>query len=194
MIITFIHIIVGIFLIVSSTKLSKQNYFIPIKRKPTHYFQIAVFSLSFLFPLFAIQHTSTGCCESAHWHFGLFAIVFGWTYLISLFNKFPFVGEHSIVFFTIAWTFLKLAVFGLLLVLGSVIVLMTLFYDENAPVSKASGFFKGKDLTSCICTLAFTGISFCWIWKGHRYRGDNGFRRDRLPGCVWVFLRPEQQQ
>ncbi len=66
---------------------------------------------------------------------GLFSIIFGWTYLIHLSSTLPFVGEHAIMFLNIVWTFLKLTIFALLLVLAATIVLTMTFYDAQAPVS-----------------------------------------------------------
>lgn len=111
------------------------NLLLPIKERLNGYFKAMVFLLPLIFSILRILNTKTGCCEEVQWHFGLFAIVFGWANLIRLFSNLPFIGQHSIVFKTIVWTFVKLAVFGLLLVLASVVVLTIVFFDSQALVS-----------------------------------------------------------
>ena len=49
-------------------------------------------------------------------------------------SKFPYIGEYALVFATICKTFLKLALFGILLILASTLVLDMIFYNPLAPV------------------------------------------------------------
>lgn len=69
------------------------------------------------------------------WNVGIFAIIFGWTNLIVLTSKLPYIGEYALVFAAILKTFLKLTFFGLLLIFASTIVLIMIFYNPQAIVS-----------------------------------------------------------
>ena len=131
------------------------SIFFPIKENLHYIFSAVAYLLPLIFSVMRIVNVSTGCCDAWQYHFGLFAIVFGWAKLIHLFSKFPFIGVHSIVFFTIVWTFLKLALFALLLVLASVFVLMTVFYDEQALVSVhvLSSMSVKPEPRACFCAI-----------------------------------------
>ena len=113
-----------------------KKLFFPIVKNVASYLQVMVFILALLYSLLILADTATtGCCEEVTWHFGLFAIVLGWTHLIHLCSKLPFIGEHAIVFLDIAWTFLKLTAFALMLVLAATIVLAMTFFNAQALVS-----------------------------------------------------------
>jgi hypothetical protein len=120
---------------IARNKLHPKNFFLPVKETLGTYFCLLVFVLSLIYAVLTLLNSHTGCCREYMWHFGLFAFISGWAYLIRLFSKFPFVGQHSIVYWTIVWTFLKLSIFGLLLLLASAIILMAVFFDPRATVS-----------------------------------------------------------
>lgn len=133
--VTLIHLIIVVIQLSGFKNMQFRSILFPAKMKTTYYFQLLVFVLSLIFSCLTIAVTSNGCCVEWQWHFGLFAVSLGWANLIHLFFKFPFVGEHAIIFATIVVTFLKLAVFALLLILASTIVLMMVFFDAEAMVS-----------------------------------------------------------
>lgn len=112
-----------------------KEVFHPVIEKFDNYLQVMVFIMAIIFSLLTIVNTATdGCCGVWTWHVGLFAIILGWTYLIHLSSKLPFVGEQAIMFLDILWTFLKLSIFALLLVLAATIVLAMTFFNPQAQV------------------------------------------------------------
>ena len=112
-----------------------QQVFFPIVKKFQHYLQVIVYVLAMIFSILTILNTVIDCCEAVTWHVGLFAIILGWTCLIHLSSKLPFIGDHAIMFFDIVGTFLRLAVFALLLVLATTIILAMTFFNAQALVS-----------------------------------------------------------
>lgn len=106
--------------------------FFPIIKQFHIYLQVIAFTLDIIFSVLTIVNTATNdCCAGVTWHFGLFAIILGWTFLIHLCSKLPFVGEQAIAFLEIVWTFLKLTVFALLLVLAATIILSMTFFNDQ---------------------------------------------------------------
>ncbi len=145
--------------------------FFPLKKEFHTYLQVMVFILAITFSILTIVNTATnGCCEEATWHVGLFAIILGWTYLLHLSSKFPFIGEQAIVFLHIVWTFLKLTAFALLLVLAATIILVMTFYNAQAVVSCNADCFHA--LIHCAFHLAFT---FLYIQKRNCHSGNNDY-------------------
>lgn len=107
----------------------------PVKDKVDNYLQAIVYFLALVYAVLVIVNTVTnGCCAGGTWHVGLSTIIFGWIYFIYLISKLPIIGEHAIVFLDIFWTFFKLALFALLLVLAATIVLQMTFYNAQAQV------------------------------------------------------------
>lgn len=124
-IVTLLHILVPatvIFVVLarSSWEINQRSLLFPITEKINNYVAVVSFLLPLVYSILTLLHTNTGCCGAWQWHFGLSAFIFCWAHLIRLFSKFPFIGEQSIVFLTIVRTFLKLSIFGLLLVLAAV--------------------------------------------------------------------------
>lgn len=142
-------------------KLHLKHLFFPVEEKLSNYFYFLLFFLPLIYSILTLLNTNTGCCGDWQWHFGLFAFVTGWANLINLFSKFPKIGQQSIVYLTIVWTFLKLSIFGFLLLLASAIVLMAVFFDPQAVVSAStwSGF-------SCYGSMPYQHVlyacSFCY--------------------------------
>lgn len=114
----------------------------PVIKNFYKYLQVIVFVLALIFSILTIINTANnGRLERVTWHFGLFAIICGWIFLIHLCSKMPFIGEQAIVFLDIVWTFSKLTLFALLLVLAATIVLAMTFFDAQALVSCCTGIF-----------------------------------------------------
>ena len=116
-------------------KLDLSNLFFPIKKKLSSYLYVLIFLLSYIFAILSILNANTGCCEDPKWYFGLLSFILCWANMIKLLSKFPFIGQESIVYFTIVRTFLKLLIFGSFLLLASAIILMAIFFDPQATVS-----------------------------------------------------------
>ena len=105
--------------------------------------QMLVFLTSMAFLTISVLYTSYGACHTRYtWRLGIFTVIFGWTNLITTASKFPIIGEYALVFKAICVTFLKVALFGILLVLASVLVLDMIFYNPLVPpVSQHSKYF-----------------------------------------------------
>ena len=73
--------------------------------------------------------------SKAIWRVGIFATIFGWSNLVLLGSKLPTFGEYALIFMNILKTFIKLAIFGFILVMASTIVLRMIFYDPVELVS-----------------------------------------------------------
>ena len=111
------------------------EFFFPLINKLVYYTEVLVFTLAVIFSVLTVVNVTTKCCEQVTWHFGLFAVTFGWSYLIHLCSKLPLVGEQAIVFIHTVWTFLKLSFFALLLVIAATIILTMTFFNPQALVS-----------------------------------------------------------
>ena len=124
-------------------KMQLHRIFFPTERKLIYYFYsvpyLLIFFLPFIYAILTTLHTNTGCCEDAQWYFGLLAFILCCANFLRLLSKFPFIGQKSIIYYTILWTFLKLLVFGIFLLLASAIVLMVIFFDPQATVSVGVG-------------------------------------------------------
>ena len=106
-----------------------------IRSTPEIWLQIPILALSITFCVASIIFTIRGDSHSKSlWRTGIFAIIFGWTNGIIMASKFPYIGKYALVFFTICKTFVKLALFGILLILASTLVLGMIFYNPLAPV------------------------------------------------------------
>lgn len=128
-------------------KIHLKQLLLPVEEKLSNYFYFLLFFLPLIYSILTLLNTNTGCCGDWQWHFGLIAFITGWANLINLTSKFPFIGQQSIVYFTIVCTFLKLSIFGLLLLLASAIVLMAVFFNPQAVVS-ASTYQSCTDYSS----------------------------------------------
>ena len=108
---------------------------LPLESKMIRLLQLSVFLLSFIYSVSVLVYGGDQCPKEWQWHFGLFSIILGWTYLILLSYKLPWIGVYAKSFSTIVLTFLKLAFFATLLILASTIVLRMVFFDPTALVS-----------------------------------------------------------
>ena len=116
-----------------------------LKSKQELLLQLVVFIFVFIFCGASISHAATNTVMNKHlWRIGIFAIIFGWTYFIILGSKFPSLGEYSLIFISILKTFQSLAIFGLLLILASTLVLRMLFYNPLELASCLNRFVVGK--------------------------------------------------
>lgn len=144
-------------------KINQRNLFFPVTEKINNYVAVVTFLLPLVYSILTFLHTNTGCCGDWQLHFGLAAFIFCWAHLICLFSKFPFIGEQSIVFLTIVRTFLKLSIFGLLLVFAAVIVLMVVFFDAQATVTiiRVVGLLNQSSCGCARCTCSNRHNNYC---------------------------------
>ena len=117
--------------------LSFKNIYRYVRKSPECVLQMAVFGLSIAFSIASIVvvASSTHQYSKDMWRTGIFAIIFAWTNLIILGSNFPTLGQYAIIFINIFKTFIKVALFGIVLVMASTIVLRMIFYNPNEVVS-----------------------------------------------------------
>ena len=115
--------------------------FVPFRGQMSKCFQLILYAIAVAFAVTAIIDTTSGNCSSAQQHLGIFTVALTWINLIRLLSKFPIVGQHAIIFGRIIWTFLKLAVFALLVLFAATIILTTILFDSQALVRKLPGFY-----------------------------------------------------
>ena len=98
--------------------------------------QVPTFILVVVFSSYSIYYAMNDRFHSkAIWRVGIFATIFGWSNLVLLGSKLPTFGEYALIFMNILKTFIKLAIFGFILVMASTIVLRMIFYDPVELVS-----------------------------------------------------------
>ena len=135
----FLHLLLAIFMFCHTQyggRFNIKSLFVPIKGRLNEYFQVILFAGGFILSLLTIIDTETLCCVITQQHFGLFTVALSWINMIRLFAKLPVIGHHAIIFGRIIWTFITLAMFAIFVVLGSAIILMTVFHDPLALVHK----------------------------------------------------------
>jgi hypothetical protein len=158
------HLVLEILRLVYSVK----RYFSKFK----NYLELALYFSSIVFVFnFA---TSCGCPQDWQWHLGIFVVFLGWMNLIFYAAKFPRTGIYVLVFTEILVTFLKLVVFGLLLVIAFSLVLFMMFNSPVAtvirPQSTSSNqgtlsvlargpILKGLNLDRLFCPHSFSASS-----------------------------------
>lgn len=114
--------------------LQVRTVLLPLKSKMTKLLQLFVFIFSLIYSISVLINGGDQCPQEWQWHFGLFAVILGWTSLILLSYKLPWIGVYANTFMTIVLTFFKLAFFAALLILASSIVLRMVFFDPTALV------------------------------------------------------------
>jgi len=98
--------------------------------------QVPTFILVVVFSGYSIHYAITDSFYSKRmWRVGIFAIIFSWSNLVILGSKLPTFGEYALIFINILKTFIKLAIFGFILIIASTIVLRMIFYDPIELVS-----------------------------------------------------------
>ena len=116
------------------------DVFFPLKSKLKNLLQLLLILFSLIYSVSVLANGGNRCPQGWQWHFGLFAIILGWTYLIFLSYKLPWIGVYAITFMSIVLTFFKLAFFAALLILASTIILKMVFFDPTAQVSQKENY------------------------------------------------------
>lgn len=102
--------------------------FFPLNLMLPKFLHLLLITLSVIYSLSVLGNGGNQCPQGWQWHLGLFAVICGWTYLIFLSYKLPWIGVYAITFVNIVITFLKLAFFAGLLILASTIILRMVFF------------------------------------------------------------------
>ncbi len=180
---TYSGIIFVTFQVRGKRKISKKilEYF---KSAPEVLLELTVFALVFVFCVVSIYNTATDKFFSkALWRVGIFAVIFGWTSFVILSSKFPALGEYTLIFVSILKTFLKLAIFGFVLVMASTIVLRMLFYNPLELVRLL--IVTCYTLCGMFIPSEFSILHFWWEYCKVNHH-DNW--RNRFPRHIWFLL------
>ena len=110
------------------------SYLFPIFNKLDNYLEMFIFISAIVISVIVLSSTS-GCLTSMIYNFTMFIVALSWINLILFLSKLPFIGVYALIFISMVKTFLKLALFALLLVIGSTLVLVMLFSNPQIPVS-----------------------------------------------------------
>lgn len=94
--------------------------------------QLPLYLLAIIFA-FVFQN-DCGCPINWQWQIGIFVIFLAWMNLILYASSFPLIGIYVIMFKEIGWTFLKLLLFTILLVLSFAMIFFMMFYNPFAEV------------------------------------------------------------
>ena len=82
-----------------------------------------------------VYFTECQCALNWQWQIGVVAVFLGWIDLIIFISKFPLTGVYVLMFVKILYTFLKMLILTLLLVIAFGLTFYMLFFDPAASVS-----------------------------------------------------------
>ena len=94
-------------------------------------FFVYILSITFVFMFF----NDCGCPKEWQWQIGLLAMLMAWTNVIFFAFKFPAIGIFVLIFYKIVKTFLKVALFSLVLILGFSFILLMMFNNPDSQVT-----------------------------------------------------------
>lgn len=75
------------------------------------------------------------------WQVAVVTLFLTWSHFILLCDKLPIIGTYVVMFTKILWTFLKVSLFGFLLILTFSLVLVALFQDPVILVSFLTNYY-----------------------------------------------------
>lgn len=97
-----------------------------------NWMEVTLFILSIIFVLgYTVE---CHCNLDWQWQTGVVAVFLGWIDLIIFISKFPLTGIYVLMLIKILYTFLKMVVLSLLLVIAFGIAFYMVFYDPRANV------------------------------------------------------------
>ena len=106
----------------------KLNYFISL----INWMELTLYILSFIFVL--VFHDKCLCPFRWQWQIGIVAVFLAWINLMIFFSKFPLTGVYVLMFTTICYTFLKILVLSLLLVIAFALTFFLIFHEPSVMV------------------------------------------------------------
>ena len=98
-----------------------------------NWMEIALFICSIIFVW--VYNTECQCVLDWQWPFGVVAVFVGWINLLVFISKFPLTGIYVLMFVKILYTFLKMLILTLLLVIAFGLTFYMIFFDPAANVS-----------------------------------------------------------
>ncbi len=110
------------------------QYFFPLVNNFENYIELIAYTLSIVIGI-AVLSSGNGCLSPNMYNVGILVVTLGWTNLIFFLSKLPIAGVYALTFISIVMTFLKLALFGIFLLLGSTVILLLIFSNPLHPVS-----------------------------------------------------------
>ena len=93
-----------------------------------------IFTFSIIFVW--VFHTDCYCQYSWQWQIGVMAVFFSWINMIIFISKLPLTGIYVVMFLDIFYTFMRMVLLSLLLVLSFSFAFYMLFYKPDLQVSK----------------------------------------------------------
>ncbi len=82
-----------------------------------------------------VYNTDCLCVLDWQWQIGVISVFLGWINLILFVSKLPFVGIYVIILLKISFTFFKMLILTVLLIISFAIPFFMVFFDVNAVVS-----------------------------------------------------------
>ena len=102
------------------------RYFLEVE----NWLQLCSFVSSILFVPYGLQ-SGCQCPESWQWQFGAFAMCVSWLLLVLFLKEFPLTGIYVEMFIHIIFTFMKLFLFALLLVISFGLTFYMIFFPAS---------------------------------------------------------------
>ena len=106
------------------------RYFLEVE----NWLQLCSFVSSILFVPYGLQ-SGCQCPESWQWQFGAFAMCVSWLLLVLFLKEFPLTGIYVEMFIHIIFTFMKLFLFALLLVISFGLTFYMIFFRPVSYIS-----------------------------------------------------------
>jgi len=114
-----------------------------------NHFELAVYFSSIIF-VFNYAN-ECGCPTQWQWQVGIFVLFLGWISLLFFSSGFPLTALYAIIFGHILKTFLFLAMFATVIVMGFSVILFMMFNNPDAGVSlNCTSFVEFQSCLHCI--------------------------------------------
>ena len=129
----------------------KLNYFISL----VNWMELTLYILSIIFVL--VFHDKCLCPFRWQWQIGIVAVFLAWINLMIFFSKFPLTGVYVLMFTTICYTFLKILVLSLLLVIAFALTFFLIFHEPSVMV----GNWSIKVVTCSVLYVCLSVVCVC---------------------------------
>ena len=109
-----------------------------------NWMEIILFICSIIFVW--VYNTECQCALNWQWQIGVVAVFLGWIDLVIFISKFPLTGVFVLMFTKILYTFLKMILLAVLLIVAFGLTFYMVFFDPDVNVS-----YVNEDIVLCIC-------------------------------------------
>lgn len=120
--------------------------------------EIPLFGSSIIFVW--IYHNDCLCPLDWQWQIGVTAVFLGWMDLIIFTSKLPLTGIYVLMFMKICYTFFRMLIFTLLLVLSFGLTFYLLFFDSAANVNEILSWHNNTITINMIIIMCFMHASY----------------------------------